>query len=194
MKGMQKITHQTVSFAFPFNSLEAPAALGAGGIPVYCDMKVELDTVVPSVEPATFALEGSGVCLVMGDAEPRDAEGLYEKGGEVGKSVVASGEFAEVGAAVERLDPGSGDCEAVPEADDDNPGILDEVATGGADDAAGEGDEIIVTEVVISVVGAVEMTPADDVGRGPGIVMLIITTVVTVVVLVEMDLWTISDP
>jgi hypothetical protein len=58
---------------------ETPAALGAGGMPVYCEMKVDVDvgTVLAlSVEPATRALEGSGVGREMGDAEPREAEGL----------------------------------------------------------------------------------------------------------------------
>jgi len=55
------------------------AAGGAGGSPVYCEMRVEVElgvVAVLSVEPATRALEGSGVGRDMGDAEPREAEGL----------------------------------------------------------------------------------------------------------------------
>ncbi|USP81005.1 hypothetical protein yc1106_08279 [Curvularia clavata] len=47
------------------------------------------------VDPTTFALEESGVGLDMGVAEPRDADGLYEKGGEVGNSVVEVSEDRE---------------------------------------------------------------------------------------------------
>lgn len=42
---------------------------------------------VLSVDPGLLALDGSGVGLEMGVAEPRDADGLYEKGGRVGNSV-----------------------------------------------------------------------------------------------------------
>jgi len=181
---MKKTTHHTVSFAFPLSPPEDPAALGAGGMPLYCDMNVEVDTVVvPLVEPATFALEGSGVGLVMGEAEPRDAEGLYEKGGKVGKSVVVPSDgYVEVGVRVVR------DREAEPEADSDSPGTLAEVAAGEAVVVDRDGDGSTATEVVMAVVGVVEITPNEDVGSGPGTVVLIITTVVTVVVLAGMDL------
>ena len=181
---MKKTTHHTVSFAFPLSPPEAPAALGAGGMPLYCDMNVEVDTVVvPILEPATFALEGSGVDLVMGEAEPRDAEGLYEKGGKIGKSVVATSDgYAVVGVRVVR------DREAEPEVDSDGPSTLVEVAAGEVVVADRDGDGSTATELVIAVVGVVDRRPNKDVGRGPGTVMLIITTVVTVVVLVEKDL------
>ncbi|RMZ74240.1 hypothetical protein GMOD_00003248 [Pyrenophora seminiperda CCB06] len=170
MKGTKKTTHHTVSFTFPLSPPEDPAALGAGGIPLYCDMNVELDTVaVPIVELTAFALECSDPGLVMGVAEPRDAEGLYEKGGKVGKSVVAPLDgFAEVDLTIVGLEAGIGDWEA-------------------------DGDGSTTKEVGIAVVGAVEMAPTEDVGRGPGIVMLMITTVVTVVVLTEMDLGMMFD-
>lgn len=78
-------THQTLSLPLPPTPLEAPAALGAGGISMFpVALGVE---VVVSVDPTAFALEESGVGLDMGVAEPRDADGLYEKGGEIGNSV-----------------------------------------------------------------------------------------------------------
>lgn len=84
---------------------EAPAALGAGGIPVFCELPAELAVEnVLRVDPAASALEGSGVGLVMGVAEPRDADGLYEKGGEVGNPVAKVPEDTEdVIVTVERI-------------------------------------------------------------------------------------------
>lgn len=87
-KGTKKATHHTLSLFPPIMPPEAPAALGAGGIPVFCESPVEMAVEdVLRVDPAASALEGSGVGLVMGVAEPRDADGSYENGGEVGNSV-----------------------------------------------------------------------------------------------------------
>ncbi|CAA9959917.1 hypothetical protein CFE70_003358 [Pyrenophora teres f. teres 0-1] len=149
-------------------------------------MNVEVGTVaVPSVDPAMFALDGSGVGLVIGEAEPRDAEGSCEKGGKVGNPVVTPSDgFTEVGVTFVG--------ETEPEVD--TPGTSADVATGEAAVEDRDGDGGTATEVVMPIVGATGMVPSDDVGSGPGAVMSIITTVVTVVVLIEMDLWMISDP
>ena len=114
---------------------------------------------------------------------------MYEKGGKVGKSVVATSDgYAVVGVRVVR------DRETEPEVDRDGPSTLVEVAAGEVVVTDRDGDGSTATEVVMAVVGVVDMRSNEDVGRGPGTVVLIITTVVTVVVLVEMDLWMTSDP
>ena len=72
---MKKATHHTLSLLLPPSPPDAPAALGAGGMPVLCAVAEELDVGVAvedvrAEEPATFALDAFGV-----DAD-RDAEGL----------------------------------------------------------------------------------------------------------------------
>lgn len=86
MKGTRKASHHTLSLPVPPKPPEAPAALGAGGISMF-PVALDVEDVL-RVDPTTFALEESGVGLDMEVAEPRDADGLYEKGGEVGNSVV----------------------------------------------------------------------------------------------------------
>ena len=115
-KGTQKATHHTLSLPLCLKTPEAPAALGAGGMPVFCELGVEVGVpVLLSVEPATIALEASGVGLEMGEAEPREADGLYENGGEVGNSLLKGDDDVEgVAVTVERVE------DAEPTADDDD--------------------------------------------------------------------------
>lgn len=89
---MKNVSHQTFSLVLTLNPLDAPAALGAGGIPLFCTTADGLSVDVArdevrAEEPATNALDAwtDGVNL--------EAEGLYEKGGTIGKIslVVADG-------------------------------------------------------------------------------------------------------
>lgn len=102
------MTHQTLSLLLPLSPLEAPPALGAGGMPVPCAFAVELGTaVVPSVlrtevstmttldaSEADVCADGAGFC----DADILDtideaAEArlllVLETAEEAGASVVA---------------------------------------------------------------------------------------------------------
>lgn len=46
IKGMKKATHHTRSLPLPLRPPDAPPALGAGGMPVPCEVAVELGATV----------------------------------------------------------------------------------------------------------------------------------------------------
>jgi hypothetical protein len=183
-KGTKKATHHTFSLFLLLKRPEAPAALGAGGIPVYWEINVEVGVaVVLSVEPATFALEGSGVGREIGEAEPREAEGLYENGGAVGKSVFDGVDSVldeddgveDVTVTVERM------VDAESTADDD--GTTESLVDVEGGEAAGVDEDIVgsATMVVVVVFDALDSMSEGD---GSGRVGSVSTTVVVVITVV----------
>jgi hypothetical protein len=142
-----------------------------------------------------MALEGSGVGLEMGDAEGRDAEGLYEKGGYVGKT---EDNMTEVVA--------------------DASEAADVVESDGKEDSALEdagGGTTAVLVVVLNVVERIGMPVDEEVARGAATVVVVVVSMVVIVVdtpgittdaeaddgepvrkdkVFDIDLWMIVDP
>lgn len=163
----------------PLNPPGAPAALGAGGAGGISVSAVGLGVEdVLNVDPATIALEGSGVGLDIGVAEPLEAEGLYEKGGEVGNSVVevpeGTEDVTEPGDVTEPDDIIEPDDIAEPD-DKFEPEVMAE-----PEDVA-EIEDATATEVVV-VAGALEVEPEESVGREVDKVWLTLVLVVAVCV------------
>jgi hypothetical protein len=166
---------------------DAPAALGAGGTPVpYCEILVEVGVAaVLSVEPATSALEGSGVGREMGGAEPREAEELYENGGAVGNSALDSVLDGDDGVGVvtvtvERMVDGDSDGEVDLDSTADDDGTTEslvDVEVGEAIDA--DGDAVVGATTVVVVVPDILGLVLDGEGtRGVGVKITVVVVVV----------------
>jgi hypothetical protein len=207
-KGTKKATHHTLSLFLPLRTPDAPAALGAGGAPVpYCEMAVEVGVVeVLSVEPATFALEGSGVGREMGEAEPREAEELYENGGAVGNSVLegvdsvldgddVDGRVEDETVTVERMV----DAESVAEPDvesaaDDDGTIESLVDVEVGNDADVDEDAVgAATKVVVVVVDALDSMSEEEGSGGVGGVTKTVVVVVVVMVAIGRGMVSVSS-
>ncbi|EUC50402.1 hypothetical protein COCMIDRAFT_858 [Bipolaris oryzae ATCC 44560] len=137
-----------------------------------------------------MALEGSGVGLEIGVAEPLEADGLYEKGGEVGNSVVDVPEGIEDTTEPEDVIEPKDVAELEDVTTTEEVATTEDVETEDATEAEGatevddiEIENVTATEVVI-VAGALEAEPEEGDGREVDKVWLIV--VLDVVVRVEM--------
>jgi hypothetical protein len=120
------------------------------------------------VEPATRALEGSGVGVgrEMGGSELREAEELYENGGYVGNALAV---VSDVGARLVEMLVNS----AVE--------VVDVSAEESDVGGAGEDDEEATTTVMVVVLSVVEAASEDDkvTGGTPIVVVVVLRTVDT---------------